>query len=323
MEKISKQDIPLVSIIVPVYNAEKYLPRCINSILSQTIQDFELLLINDGSLDNSYAICEQYASKDGRIHVFSKGNGGVSSARNIGLKEAKGEWIAFVDSDDELLSNFLEHLLTYNNKEINIVVGNCIVIENSVRIKNHVELEQSIMTCQQFLERLLCGINVRNEVWGKLFRKSFINDLIFNENIKIGEDLLFLMYCCYKNPFNKVAILPSAEYIYYQVPGSAMSNSKDLTLEYEKLIDKVFDIFLGKINKSILSRFAMNQYWVIFNRYKLKKWKFPNKYDKKIEVEFSSVLNRNKHDKILYVYSQNHLLGFILYLLSKIYDKLK
>src|SRR5690606_27364966 len=93
---------PKVSVIIPVYNAEKYLRECLDSVLAQTFTDFEVLLINDGSTDASGKICDEYAEKDSRIKVFHKENGGVSSARNLGLDNAKGEWISFVDSDDTI-----------------------------------------------------------------------------------------------------------------------------------------------------------------------------------------------------------------------------
>ena len=102
---------PKISVIVPVYNAEKYLHRCVDSILTQTFTDFELLLINDGSKDKSGAICDEYAAKDSRVRVFHKENGGVSSARNLGLDNAKGEWITFVDSDDWIVSDMYEKML--------------------------------------------------------------------------------------------------------------------------------------------------------------------------------------------------------------------
>ena len=92
----------LISIIVPVYKVEKYLRRCIDSILAQTYQNIEVLLIDDGSPDNSGEICDEYAERDSRVRVFHKPNGGVSSARNLGLKEAKGQYIGFVDADDRL-----------------------------------------------------------------------------------------------------------------------------------------------------------------------------------------------------------------------------
>ena len=90
---------PLVSVIVPVYKAEKYLHKCVDSLLAQTMTDFEVLLINDGSPDRSGAICDEYAAKDSRIRVFHKENGGVSSARNLGILESQGKYITFVDSD--------------------------------------------------------------------------------------------------------------------------------------------------------------------------------------------------------------------------------
>ena len=101
---------PEFSVIVPVYKVEKYLDRCIGSILAQTFSDFELILIDDGSPDNSGQICDEYAGKENRIHVIHKENGGVSTARNAGLDIAPGKFIVFVDSDDEVASNYLEIL---------------------------------------------------------------------------------------------------------------------------------------------------------------------------------------------------------------------
>ena len=100
---------PLISIIIPIYNAEDTLNRCICSILNQTFYDWELLLIDDGSTDLSGELCDEYASKDQRIKVFHKKNGGVSSARNVGLDYAKGEWITFCDSDDFVCPNWLKN----------------------------------------------------------------------------------------------------------------------------------------------------------------------------------------------------------------------
>ena len=93
----------MVSCIIPVYNTEKYLPRCIESVLAQTFVDWEMLLIDDGSTDASGSICDEYAASDSRIRVFHKENGGVSSARNVGLDNMRGEWVTFVDSDDWLV----------------------------------------------------------------------------------------------------------------------------------------------------------------------------------------------------------------------------
>lgn len=106
---------PKISVIVPVYNAEQYLHRCIDSILAQTFTDFELLLIDDGSKDNSGDICDGYAMKDERVRVFHKKKGGVSSARNLGLDNAKGEWVSFVDADDYLDNCYYSNFLSFHD----------------------------------------------------------------------------------------------------------------------------------------------------------------------------------------------------------------
>lgn len=116
---------PKISCIVPVYNVEKYLRRCVDSILNQTFTDFELILVDDGSLDNSPAICDEYAVKDSRIKVIHKVNGGVSSARNVGLDVAKGEWICFVDSDDLIEADYMQKMYeaAINNNSDFIMCG--------------------------------------------------------------------------------------------------------------------------------------------------------------------------------------------------------
>lgn len=122
---------PKVSIIVPVYNVEKYLHRCVDSILLQTFTDFELLLIDDGSTDKSVDICDKYALKDSRIRVFHKKNGGVSSARNLGIKKSSGVYILFVDSDDYLSPSHLNNYIKYiGNYEI-VYQGYCVFMEYS------------------------------------------------------------------------------------------------------------------------------------------------------------------------------------------------
>ena len=113
----------MISVIVPLYNVEFYLRRCINSILNQSFVNFELLLIDDGSIDTSGIICNEYAEKDRRIKVFHKENGGVSSARNVGLANAKGTWIAFVDADDWVEPDYLKNLIDHVDDSIDLVIS--------------------------------------------------------------------------------------------------------------------------------------------------------------------------------------------------------
>ena len=185
--------VPLVSIIVPVYNAEKYLNRCIDSILSQTMTDFELLLIDDGSKDNSGRICDEYAAKDVRVRAFHKPNGGVSSARNLGLDNAKGKWITFVDADDRCSCNYLEHLLSKVDDDTDLIISYAVICDSTGE-KAEVYPEYKVNATN--FERLFVDSDMHwhTSPWAKLYRASIIyeNSLRFNEMMHIGEDADFL-----------------------------------------------------------------------------------------------------------------------------------
>ena len=120
-----KLDMPLISVIVPIYNAEAYLSRCVDSILGQTFSDFELILVDDGSTDKSGAICDYYVSKDERVKVIHQHNSGVSAARNAGLEASKSRYVTFVDSDDYILDCFLSSLYSAITKRANIDMAYC------------------------------------------------------------------------------------------------------------------------------------------------------------------------------------------------------
>lgn len=184
---------PKISVIVPVYNAEPYLRRCVDSILSQTFSDFELLLVDDGSKDQSGAICDEYADRDARVRVFHKANGGVSSARNVGLAHVRSEWITFVDADDFVRGQYLENLLIHTGIQIDLVVSYAEVFnERGSRRENY-----STKTIGEtgfesmFVENDMHG---HTSPWSKLYRRSVIEDLHlrFCEGMHIGEDALFL-----------------------------------------------------------------------------------------------------------------------------------
>lgn len=188
---------PIISIIVPVYNTEQYLNHCIDSILSQTFTDFELLLIDDGSTDKSGDICDEYARKDERIKVFHKKNGGVSSARNMGLDYVQGEWITFVDADDWIVKDclnldyslFQEDLIIFSYYHNFETSNNLAFSINQFVAKGKNELNDLY---QAFIHK-----GFFRTVWSKLFKRSLINNLRFDESVSIGEDHLFLLnYLC-------------------------------------------------------------------------------------------------------------------------------
>lgn len=178
----------MISVIVPIYNTEKYLHRCIVSILNQTFTDFELLLVNDGSTDKSGEICDEYAKKDSRICVFHKENGGVSSARNMGLLNAKGEWIAFCDSDDWLDDNFLNNLLYVANDKTDLVIGE---MQYSY-IGNNVKTDNSTVKLDKFIYLRKMFVSGFTSVFNILYRREFIENINLKfEPIRYSEDFIF------------------------------------------------------------------------------------------------------------------------------------
>lgn len=183
---------PKISVIVPVYNAEKYLHRCIDSILAQTFTDFELLLIDDGSKDRSGAICDEYAEQDPRVRVFHKENGGVSSARNVGLDNAKGEWVTFIDSDDWVNEYFLDKFLNeYGNADFDVFIGGSYAISSSGTKTIEKEYKEEHCTLHNAVK--FKQIHRFADLHGKVFKLNLIkrNRLTFLSTISYAEDGLF------------------------------------------------------------------------------------------------------------------------------------
>lgn len=175
----------LISIIVPVYNVEEYLNDCIDSILAQTYTNFELILVDDGSTDGSRDICDQYAEKDIRVKVIHKENGGVSSARNIGLSYAGGVFVTFVDSDDTVDKCYLESF----SQQYDLSIQGYIHVSNNGRKK----IAYNPLVVENDMVFLYCEKGYSNAVWGKLFRLDIIKafSIIFPEWLSFSEDTVF------------------------------------------------------------------------------------------------------------------------------------
>jgi len=193
----------LISIIIPIYNAEKYLPKCLDSVINQTYKNTEIILVNDGSTDSSGLICDEYALKDIRIKVLHKGNGGVSSARNTALKIAKGDYIGFVDSDDWIEPDMfqkLHELCVKYNSEISMC-GYYSQSSDKVN-KSLIPLPQEgVLTREKAYEQVLIPGKFEGFLWNKLFDTRLLKEtnILFDENIHFCEDQLFvckvLKYC--------------------------------------------------------------------------------------------------------------------------------
>lgn len=191
---------PKISIIVPVYNAERKIVRCIESILAQTYINFELLLINDGSKDSSEHICKEYALKDKRILVFSKNNGGVSSARNVGIKKSSGEWITFCDSDDYVNPNYLQLYVNMMSSNADLLSQGFISPNWKGKEPKIIAEDDFFITKHLFLPYLLnmYESSQLGFVWCKAFRRDLLQKecLKFNEGIFFMEDLDFILRYC-------------------------------------------------------------------------------------------------------------------------------
>lgn len=214
-----------VSIIVPVYNVEKYIDKCIDSILGQTFNNFEVILIDDGSTDSSSIKCDEYTRRDSRIKVIHKKNEGLSVARNLGIKNAKGRYITFIDSDDYIGEEYIKILydyITINKADIAMCSFKRFKSNNEV-IDYYIDDKISILNSKECLENLYNRewLNYVT-VWGNLYKKELFNNIKFPEG-KINEDL-FIIHKLYLEA-KKIIYNNSQLYFYRQTEGS-ITNKK-------------------------------------------------------------------------------------------------
>ena len=261
----------MISIIVPVYNTEKYLPACLDSIVNQSFNDFELILVNDGSTDNSKKICDEYAKTDRRIKVVNTENQGVSAARNTGIICSSGEYICFVDSDDTLDKDYLSILLGHIIQSYDLVlcgyyVEKDSIVENKIIFSSNkydvVDRNQIFFIVEKFLF---------SAPWCKIFKSSIIkgNNIKFNEDMSLGEDLVFNFD--YLNHVKHIFIINKCLYHYSTDNASSLLRQyrKDLLTETNKIdvvIKKYIDIWDIR-DDSLLPyyRFHYSQYESVLN----------------------------------------------------------
>lgn len=256
----------MISIIVPVYNVAPYLEKCLLNILNQTFTDFEVILIDDGSTDNSGEICSSFAKRDKRIIVYHTPNKGVSSARNLGLDKAKGELIAFIDSDDYIGENYLKNLYeAFIENNSDLVIGGEIKYLNDVFTPFHFPDKTFSQNC--FSEMFsIYKIHKHSSPWGKLFKMSIIKDhsLHFNVAVHLGEDVIFVME--YLSYCHTVTLIESSEYYYLQRNNSLTKRINSFQSEYSGLVafDKASDNLTSKCQLDDSAIFQLKQWSVIF-----------------------------------------------------------
>ena len=248
-----------ISIIVPIYNTEKYLRNCLNSIINQTYKNLEIILINDGSIDNSINICNNYKNKDNRIKIVDKTHSGVSDTRNIGIKKATGEYIGFVDSDDYIDKHMFEILLN-NLENYNGDISMCNLEETcdlDAQTTNFCD-NAIVYSKEKALKELLYDKNIGNYMTVKLFKKALFTDITFPINVLYDD-----IYVAYKlfSKSNKIIYNPTVLYHYFQRKDSIVNNITSTSIkDYLKAIfTRYYDI---KKNYSTLNLYNV---YSIFN----------------------------------------------------------
>lgn len=299
---------PKISVIIPVYNVEKFLRRCLDSIINQTMNDIEIILIDDGSTDNSGNICDEYAEKDDRIIVIHKENGGVSSARNKGLDIASGEYVTFVDSDDYIDNNMYE-VLYRNVIEKSVDISACCyeyIDKNNKSLynKDKIECIGGLYTGKSFLELQYKNSNsniVCICVWNKIYRKDIFRELRFEHTIHEDEIICDQIF----TQGYKIYLTDSPLYKYVENKDSIVNRefSKEklvsLDILYNRVIlykEKNIDLYY----KALLSYCEMNIYYNLKSKsigYNYKKYKrqFNKLFLYAIKVNEISIKNKIRY----------------------------
>lgn len=321
-----------VSLIIPVYNAEKWLKKCLDSIINQTYKNYEVIIIDDGSTDKSAEICDYYAINDNRISAYHICNGGVSNARNIGLSKAKGKYIVFVDSDDWMEPKYIEEMVcTINEKGVDLVKFNyfrnknekdSIVDNNYEKYKNQILTEKEIN--EDFISNILLN-KIQAYLWTIIVKRDYATKIKFDKSLGLMEDTLYLVELLVN--INNMYIDNRAFY-HYRFVGNSASNNPDKIIrninniilineKYNKLIKKYPKLMIHE-KKYNATHITIIEYYIelLFNNNKIAEFK---KYIKKIynEKKVQKIFNKSdtriikKHKRVLISWIINDRIIFL------------
>lgn len=233
----------LVSVIVPVYNVEKYLQKCVQSIQKQSYQNIEIILVNDGSKDNSLSICNELAKNDERIIVLDKQNGGLSDARNFGIHHAQGEWYSFIDSDDFIHEEMIDSMLKYavaNSADIAVCDMEYLYDDGKLVLASGGKFE-----CDSVLDNPSL-IRINNSACNKIFHRSLFDDIEFPVG-KYYEDLATIPILLYKA--KKIVKVNKSYYTYFQRSGSIAHTANKKIFDIYDAINTVIDYVVNRGNE--------------------------------------------------------------------------
>jgi len=260
----------MISVIIPVYNAEHTLHRCIDSLLAQTFKDYEIILVNDGSMDNSLDVCKSYADCHCNIKIIDQKNAGVSAARNIGIVSAKGEFITFIDSDDYVLPSYLEDFNSTKLTADIYVQGIDYIFPHNNRTKHFFTYSENLFNLAENPDLIVpSGILENGCPVAKLFKKSIIedNNLRFNQHLSINEDHLFVTQ--YYTHCTTFYLSDKVNYFYvYDINTSSLTKRKRSSSEWMAVgaaMNEAFNCFTARFDKEfyfwcqVLPIFGLNQ----------------------------------------------------------------
>lgn len=234
-----------ISVIVPCYKVEQFLKKCVNSIINSTFKDFEVILVDDGSPDNSGQIADELTTKDKRIRVIHKQNEGVVKARETGVTAARGEWITFVDADDSITPNALEDLYNASiNKDTDLVIG--------FPLGRQIPELPANYDISLYRADTISGVRINVALWGRLMRRSTITPFLFDVSRKVhfGEDMLFNIRYAFATNKNPI-IVKSYVYDYFTGNEGSISHTNKRTPEYEQYFHELRLISIPKNDRNI------------------------------------------------------------------------
>lgn len=256
----------MISIIIPVYNVEDYLERCVKSVLAQDYNDYELILVDDGSTDSSGQMCDEFVSTDSRIKVFHKKNGGLSDARNYGIKVSLGDYLTFIDSDDYIGPQYLSILIGMMNDDMDITVikmktTNC----NSYELVDSGDNRECFQSKSAFCE-MLKGTLFGVSACGKLFRRVLFNNYIFPKGL-LFEDARLIPYIFMQ--VKNIGYSSSAQYYYFQRSGSIIHNvAEEKEKQFISCMEELYQYTekeYPKAHNAFICRYIKYSFSVIIN----------------------------------------------------------
>lgn len=298
---------PLISIIIPVYNAEKYLTACIDSVLVQTYANIEVILVNDGSKDSSGKICDTYKSQDTRVKVIHLENGGVSRARNIGINTCTGDYLCFIDADDSITPDYIHDFMESIEDDINIYIQGTRIIQKDNTVNIVLYRKNGIQSINEiFVNNNLCKHGYAH---GKMYRSSLIKNhkIQFPQDLKFAEDLLFILECLTYT--DKIKYLKKAGYNYFIREGNASSKEYSLQTEFKcwKCFYNLIDKLSIRYNIDLIEKKEVGEiYNMLFSR--VRNTLYNGNYNKKDRLSiFKSLTKKELYYIHKYSYSSNYV----------------